>query len=292
KPTMILSLAFGPDGKRLAAAMADGTIQVWDIEKGAELLTIRAHGHTCCCLAFSPDGRLLGSGGGDSVVRILDSTTGQEVCSFRGHEDSVVRVTFQYRGERLALVNIGGVLRISDATSDQNSRTLYRVPPGGLWGISMEVSPDARFFIVHHKDGTLKVYDCATGEQRFTLRTSTEVPFRIDFCPCGRFLATASRGGIKLWKVDTHRELFSLGEAGGKPWGGYRLAFSQDGRQFAAVQWGGPIHLWDTENGQRLLTIDVGSDGICGLAFSPDGARLFSIGDEREVKVWDTANGR
>jgi serine/threonine protein kinase/WD40 repeat protein len=200
KPAMIWNLAFDPDGKRLAAAMDDGTIQVWDIERGAELLTIRAHGHTCLCLAFSPDGRLLASGGRDRMVRIWDSTTGQELRTYRGHENSVVAVTFQNRGERLASLNVEGVLRIWDATSDQTSRTLYRVPPGSMRGLWMALGPAGNLIaIVDQRDGTVRVCDCPTGEERLPFLAPTESPFSMDFSPCGRFLpprvVEASRSG-------------------------------------------------------------------------------------------------
>ncbi len=41
-----MSVAFSPDGKRLASASQDGTVKVWDAATGQEILTLK--GHTGC----------------------------------------------------------------------------------------------------------------------------------------------------------------------------------------------------------------------------------------------------
>jgi WD40 repeat protein len=47
------SVAFSPDGTRLASASADGTARVWDAETGAELLNISTHPIGVGRVAFS-----------------------------------------------------------------------------------------------------------------------------------------------------------------------------------------------------------------------------------------------
>src|SRR5262249_32460650 len=53
------SIAFSPDGKRLACATGEKIISVWDIESGKEIQSLSNPGGNVGIVAFSPDGRQL-----------------------------------------------------------------------------------------------------------------------------------------------------------------------------------------------------------------------------------------
>jgi WD40 repeat protein len=61
---VVLCVAFEPSGQRLASGAMDGTIRLWDLEAGEEVLVLRGHESWVYAVAFSPDGSLLASGGG------------------------------------------------------------------------------------------------------------------------------------------------------------------------------------------------------------------------------------
>lgn len=54
-------LAFSPDGKTLAVGMPDGTIRLWNVAAGRQMLTIQAHAGAVTGLAFRADGQVLAS---------------------------------------------------------------------------------------------------------------------------------------------------------------------------------------------------------------------------------------
>ena len=60
---MAPSVAFSPDGKRLASSLAGGhrRVKVWDAQTGQELLTLKGHTGRVRSVAFSPDGKRLAS---------------------------------------------------------------------------------------------------------------------------------------------------------------------------------------------------------------------------------------
>ena len=66
----VKSVAFSPDGKRLASSSVhQTTMKLWDAASGKEILTLEQHATGVSSVAFSPDGKSLASAGGDSPYK-------------------------------------------------------------------------------------------------------------------------------------------------------------------------------------------------------------------------------
>jgi flagellar biosynthesis GTPase FlhF len=66
----VLSVAWSPDGKRLATGSVDKTAKVWDAARGQELLTLRCHAGPVTSVAWSSDSKWLASASDDGTVQI------------------------------------------------------------------------------------------------------------------------------------------------------------------------------------------------------------------------------
>jgi WD40 repeat protein len=58
----VRSVAYAPDGRRIASGSADNTVRVWDADGGQELLCLQGHEAEVTSVACSPDSRRVVSG--------------------------------------------------------------------------------------------------------------------------------------------------------------------------------------------------------------------------------------
>jgi len=109
----VTSIAFSPDGKRLASASGDQTLKVWDAATGAETLTLKRDACWVNSVAFSPDGRRLASAD-DQAVKVWDAHTGKETLTLKGAHG---KVAFSPDGKRLAAAGRDNTLKVWDAAT-------------------------------------------------------------------------------------------------------------------------------------------------------------------------------
>ncbi|HTK10028.1 MAG TPA: WD40 repeat domain-containing protein [Ktedonobacteraceae bacterium] len=85
----VTSLAWSPDGKRLACGCTDNTVVLLDIAKNQLLQTYALHQKPVEAVAWSPDGRSIASAGDDSNVHVWSPETGEPIALYSGHTDKV-----------------------------------------------------------------------------------------------------------------------------------------------------------------------------------------------------------
>src|SRR5260370_1122292 len=86
RPGDVMSVAFSPDGLRLATASYDGTARVWDARTGDQLVECKGHTDEVMSVAFSPDGLRLATGSMDARAPVWDARTGEKLVECKGHE--------------------------------------------------------------------------------------------------------------------------------------------------------------------------------------------------------------
>jgi WD40 repeat protein len=77
----VTSVAFSPDGTRVASASIDRVVRVWDVPSGRERLTLKGHEDWAGNVRFSPNGNELVSAGADATVRVWNAASGEQLRS-------------------------------------------------------------------------------------------------------------------------------------------------------------------------------------------------------------------
>jgi WD40 repeat protein len=290
----VLSVAYSPDGGRLASGSWDNTVKVWDTRTGRELLTLRGHTLGIWSVAFSPDGACLASGSHDQTVKVWDARTGQELLTLRGRTEGVGSVSFSPDGARLASGSGNpahwpggpGEVKVWDARTGQELLTLR----GHTRGVrSVAFSPDGARLASGGQEGTVKFWDARTGQELLTLQGRTGPVESVSFSPDGARLASSGQDGtVKVWDARTGKELLTLqGRTGPVE----SVSFSPDGARLASSGQDGTVKIWDIRSGQEPVTLRGHTGAVRSVSFSPDGARLASGGQDGTVKVWDARGG-
>ena len=82
------SVAWSPDGMRLATGGAEGAVKVWDALSGRQLACTRGHTGEVTSVAWSADGTRLASSDAAGRIRILDSTPGRAAAQKQRRAES------------------------------------------------------------------------------------------------------------------------------------------------------------------------------------------------------------
>ena len=159
----VLAVAYSPDGQTLASSgSSDGTIQLWNVEDGRHISTLKGHTEMVATLAFSPDGTILVSGSKDDTLRMWDTNTGRILRQLSGHSNDVKSVVFSHDGKMLASGSKDASVRLWDAGTGRFLPTLR----GHFWGVeAVAFSPDAKT-VVSGASSTILFWDWKKLEKK------------------------------------------------------------------------------------------------------------------------------
>ncbi len=288
----VRSIAFSPDGTRLASGSSDGTAKLWDTASGQEVATLRGHMTRVRYLAFSPDGTSIALVSLDKTVRLWNPTTLQERVPLRGHTDNVLSLAFSPDGTRIVTASTDNTIKLWELATSRVLATMrgHIRPP-----TCVAYSSDGTRIASGSFDDTVKIWDAEPQPAGATLWGQEGLlVYSVAFSPDGTQIVTGSRDKtVKLWDVTSGLQLAALR---GHTAVINSVAFSPDGTRIASRSVDGTVKLWDAVTGDELTTLrEHNRSGrwlLFSVTFSPDGARVASGLDDGTIKLWDASTGQ
>ncbi len=286
-------LAFAPDGKILATG-TDPMLNLWDVTTGKKLRQFK-HGALVRRVVFASGGKTLASAGEDGNVRLWDVASGKELRRW----ETTAKGPFHALAASPAgpwLAHGGGdeALRTLSLLDARTGKEVRLQAPSFMKCACVVFSPNGQVLASGHYDGTIHLWDPATGNETARFKTQAWL-HSLAFSPDGKVLVSSGRdgSGVQWWDVANGKEI-PPPQIGHQGWV-QALGFSRDGKGLFSLGGRGDFIAWNLPAGaeRSSFRLPIGP----AFMFSPDGRKLLSIELEEyhkpfAVTLRDTATGK
>lgn len=202
---VVTAVAVSRDGKQIATGSADGLIKLWDADSFHPLSALGGHTGPVRTIRLAANSMRAVTRGEDGSARVWDLKTGKELRGFCTKEP--VELTSDGTG---VVMSVGGQIIVRDILTGLEVVPAHQPPCPthtisellSQFGLSIAFSPDGRTVSVARQNGTIGLYETATGQERRKLVGHRSVCSVMAFTPDGSHLLTAGTDhSVLVWAV-------------------------------------------------------------------------------------------
>lgn len=295
--------ALSADGNYLATGHTDGSIYVWDVSSGDEVL-IFSHADSPTIINFSPDGKYLAVTSSQGIyygspskqlVSLWNVLEGREIAKLQ-HSNPITEFIFSPDSKYIATTSrVGqeqekqerlGIVKIWDT---ETGREVSQIQQEDRIN-NMTFSPRGEYLLTGSSDGTARFWSVVSGKEQLSTNHGGTVDlvgfFTVENHP--HFITAGDDGVMRLWgsyspvqellrllKQDSPNIIALTQNADEK----YLVAISHNLKADASVlpdQYKRYVRVWSFESIQDKLRLDH-EHVVINAYFSPDGKYLVTF---------------
>lgn len=281
----IETAAFSPDHKRYALGTREGIVQVRETTSGELIAELPRQKDRIRTVHFTPDGLKLAAAGDDNTARLWEVATRTKLEEF-AHTGWVSAVDIDRSGKFLATASMDGTGAVwALAGSGPQLPLAVLKHTGPVDDIRFDAAGTR--VVTASRDRTAKVWSVPDGRLLATLSHTQAVGTAI-FLPDSLSVVTGSAEAVRLWRIDSSKEIAVLGRHKERDVVANIIATSRG--MVLSTSSGGEVRLWRVEPENPAWMLDHG-DAAASVGFRSDDAYLLSSSDDYTCRVWKLATG-
>jgi WD40 repeat protein len=288
------AIASRVDNQRVAVGTADGKLFVWNAAN-AELLQTLAVDGPVRAIAWTPDNLKLAASTETNKLFIFGpplppqpSQPGSELVMHQQTvtESPATRIAFDRENRTVWASHASGHLGQWSYAAPTQIRQFNHGGP--VYGVT--TSRDGKTIVSCSADQTVRVWDTATGQQRFQMNGHVGAVHAVALSPDESFaVSSGADRTLRLWDIVGGRQLKQLATLDETM---YSVVVHPNGQLVAAAGADRKVYLFDLISGAIARTLTGHTDFIHCVAFNSAGTRLLSYGYAGQLRIWEPSAGQ